>query len=67
MLLEATGNRQVKLFRAHSLGEDLFGCTGLYEIDVCQQERQVCLLKMKAAQSCPTLCDPMDYTAHGIL
>ena len=24
-------------------------------------------LKVKVAQSCPTLCDPMDYTAHGIL
>ena len=22
---------------------------------------------MKVAQSCLTLCDPMDYTAHGIL
>ena len=22
---------------------------------------------MKVAQSCPTLCDPMNYTAHGIL
>ena len=22
---------------------------------------------MKATQSCPTLCDPMDYTVHGIL
>ena len=22
---------------------------------------------MKVAQSCPTLCDPMDYTLHGIL
>ena len=22
---------------------------------------------VKVAQSCPTLCDPMDYTAHGIL
>ena len=21
---------------------------------------------MKVAQSCPTLCDPMDYTFHGI-
>ena len=21
---------------------------------------------VKAAQSCPTLCDPMDYTVHGI-
>ena len=24
-------------------------------------------LRMKVAQSCPTLCDPMDYTFHGIL
>ena len=25
------------------------------------------LLKGKVAQSCPALCDPMDYTVHGIL
>ena len=24
-------------------------------------------VKVKVAQLCPTLCDPMDYTAHGIL
>ena len=24
-------------------------------------------LKVKVAQSCPTLCDPTDYTVHGIL
>ena len=24
-------------------------------------------MKVKVAQSCLTLCDPMDYTAHGIL
>ena len=24
-------------------------------------------LKVKVAQSCPTLCDPMDYIVHGIL
>ena len=23
--------------------------------------------KVKVAQSCPTLCDPMNYTVHGIL
>ena len=33
---------------------------------------QVCMhltsrLKVKVAQWCPTLCDPMDYTVHGIL
>ena len=24
-------------------------------------------VKVKVAQSCPTLCDPMDYTVHAIL
>ena len=23
-------------------------------------------VKMKVAQSCPTLCDPVDYRVHGI-
>ena len=25
------------------------------------------LLRMKVGQSCPTLCDPMNYTVHAIL
>ena len=25
------------------------------------------LLKVKVAQLCPSLCDPMDYIVHGIL
>ena len=24
-------------------------------------------MKVKVAQSCPILCDPMDYAVHGIL
>jgi len=32
----------------------IFGCTGSYG-------------KAKVAQSCPTLCDLVDYTVHGIL
>ena len=24
-------------------------------------------VKVKVAQSCPTFCDPMDYTVHGLL
>ena len=24
-------------------------------------------VKVKVTQSCPTLCDPMDYRVHGIL
>ena len=26
-----------------------------------------CEVKVKVAQLCPTLCNPMDYTVHGIL
>ena len=26
-----------------------------------------CKRKMKVAQLCLTLCDPMDYTVHGVL
>ena len=30
-------------------------------------EPLVLKVKVKVDQSCPTLCDPMDYTVHGIL
>ena len=30
-------------------------------------ETQCSLMKVKVTQSCLTLCDPMDYTVHGIL
>ena len=26
-----------------------------------------CEVKVKVTQSCPALCDPVDYTVHGIL
>ena len=26
-----------------------------------------CIVKLKVTQLCPLLCDPMDYTVHGIL
>ena len=29
--------------------------------------RYYCKVKVKVAQSCPTICSPTDYTAHGIL
>jgi len=29
--------------------------------------RAWCWMKVKVTQSCPTHCDPMDYTVHGIL
>ena len=28
---------------------------------------KTCAVKVKGAQSCPTLCGPMDHTVHGIL
>ena len=29
--------------------------------------KHILKVKVKAAQLCPTLCDPVDYTVHGIL
>ena len=31
-----------------------------------QKVGEASLTKVKVAQLCPTLCDPMDYTVHGI-
>ena len=31
--------------------------------DSCMKDNE----KVKVAQSCPTFCDSMDYTVHGIL
>jgi len=37
-------------------------------VDVWQIPSQYCkVVKVKVAQSCPTLCNPMDYTVNGIL
>ena len=33
----------------------------------CVLQSESSHLKVKVAHSCPTLCDPMDYTVHGIL
>ena len=34
---------------------------------IFQKKKTIQMAKVKVAQSCPTLCDPMDYTVHGIL
>ena len=31
------------------------------------KHKKKCTEKMKVTYSCPTLCDPVDYTVHGIL
>ena len=33
----------------------------------CNLYHSLLALKMKVAQSCPALCNPMGYTVHGIL
>ena len=38
-----------------------------YGIFSCSIWTLSCPLKVKVAQSCPTLCDTIDYTVHGIL
>ena len=32
-----------------------------------RSQRIAMKVKVKVTESCPTLCDPMDYTVHGIL
>ena len=32
-----------------------------------EEELKSLLMKVKVAQLCPTLCDPINYTVHGIL
>ena len=34
---------------------------------ICKYNYVILYTKVKVTQSCPTLCDPMDYTVHGIL
>ena len=41
--------------------------TPLKFIIMLYQGHSLCRLKVKVAQSCLTLCDPMDYIVHGIL
>ena len=42
-----------------------WACCSRWRIWTCPVE--VVEVKVKGAQSCLTLCDPMDYTVHGIL
>ena len=41
---------------------------GSFSNSLVQDHKNLSLffLKVKVAQLCPTLCDPMDYTVHGI-
>ena len=46
-----------------AVGKMLWG----WRIVLNKQTRLSWLGKVKVAQSCPTLCNPMDHTVHGIL
>ena len=39
----------------------------LGDVQISLWPQPTMLAKMKVAQLCPNLCDPMDYTVHGIL
>ena len=60
------------------VGCRLWGCTDLDTTEVTQHsiaytfhstlpKNYLTQVKVKATQSCPTLCEPMDYRVHGIL
>ena len=42
-------------------------CTSKWILNLWTTKKNKKTVKVKVAQLCPTLCDPMDYTAHGIL
>ena len=64
---------QLNHFHFHSTANDEVKQIGLKLIlKIYKQLMQLYLqhirvVKVKVTQSCPTLCDPMDYTVHGIL
>ena len=49
------------------LGQEETGVNFQQEISAQDLGSVLSLLKVKVAQSCPTLCDPMDFTVHGVL
>ena len=66
-------------FKWHFLGR-VFPCSHTHTLRECFSYKLACSLcflfgnshhiykeKVRVAQSCPTLCDPMDYTVPGIL
>ena len=48
----------VRIIRTYSLNNFLMPCT---------TELSIVIVKVKVAQSCPTLRKPMDYRVYGIL
>ena len=45
----------------------LYSLYNVVLVSAVQQRESAMKVKLKVAQLCPTLCDPMDYTVHGII
>ena len=54
---------KVHIVKAMVFPAVMYGCDS-WTIKKAESESEV---KVKVAHSCPTLCDPIDYTVHGIL
>ena len=63
-------SRYLASLSSYGLGDHYLMALGTFSehrfIDLFPKE-QVSVMKVKVTQSCRTLCDPMDYTVHGIL
>ena len=55
-----------QIFLTQESNQGLLHCMRILH-QLSYQGSPKCEVKVKAAQSCPTLCDPMDYAVHRIL
>ena len=66
-------NSKIDIFHPHFRNENAFyrSCViielAVFFVSKIQSSIIDCILKVKVAQSCPTLCDPMDCPVHGLL
>ena len=64
-----SGNRGLEFYSFSSISSP--SCDYIFLIHLLWTHKclsaPITLLKMKVAQSCPTLCNPTDYKIHGIL
>ena len=55
------------LLQHHSSKASVLRGSAFFMVQLSHPYRFFHKVKVKVAQSCPTLCDPVDYTVHGIL
>ena len=63
-------SRYLASLSSYGLGDHYLMALGTFSehrfLDLFPKE-QISVMKVKVTQSCQTLCDPMDYTVHGIV